>query len=448
MRLPRNPNYVATIVALRTFVDLPNCDNVKSAIIFGSSVIVAKDVKAGDVGLFFPPETQLSTEFIANNNLFRKHEYGNLDPSKAGFFEQQGRVKTMKFRGHKSEGFWIPFSSLNYLVHKVGIDDLSFLDVEGTSFDFVGEHEICRKYIPKSLKHIDTKNKSKGKVARLEDSIVDGQFRFHFDTENLRRNVHKVMSTDLISISDKWHGTSAVYSKVLVKRKLGLFERILDKLGVSIQKSVYGLTYSSRRVIKAVNGEAKGNNNHFYSEDIWGVVAREVEHKIPNGFTVYGEIVGFTPNGEAIQEGYSYRCAKGEHKFVVYRATQTSLDGLVTELGWTQLEEFCAKYGFDLVPFLYVGHANVVFDELDPDDASWSEKFLALLESRYVHDQDCFYNPGLPAEGIVLRIDRLHEAESYKLKNFRFLKRESDELDKGVLDTETAQTEEQEEVLA
>lgn len=93
---PKNRNYAAVVVALQNFVDLPNCDNVKAALIFGNSVIVGKDTKTGDVGVFFPVETQLLREFLANNNLFRKPEWGNVDQEKKGFFEEHGRVKAKR----------------------------------------------------------------------------------------------------------------------------------------------------------------------------------------------------------------------------------------------------------------------------------------------------------------------------------------------------------------
>jgi hypothetical protein len=245
-----------------------------------------------------------------------------------------------------------------------------------------------------------------------------------------------------------------VVAKVLVKRPLSLVERLLKRLGVSVKENEYGLTYSSRRVIKAVNGvEKNGTVNHYYTEDIWGVVAKEVADKIPNGFSLYGEIVGFTPSGEAIQSGYHYGCEKGQHKFLVYRVTLTTIDGLTVELSWPQLKEFCTKYGLEHVTELYYGLAvDVHFNDgsrLDDErdtlfgdefNEKFQADFLEMLESELVSDMDCFFNPGEPAEGIVLRIDRLNEAESYKLKNFRFLEKESKDLDKGVLDTETAET--------
>lgn len=436
MQAPKNPNYAATVVSLQDFRDLPNCDNVKAALIFGNQVIVAKDTPVGALGLFFPVETALSPEFCKHNNLYRKADFGNADPTQTGFFEQHGRVRCMKFRGHKSEGFWIPESSLDFIANPQ-----TNLQV-GDTFDFIDGVEICRKYVPKGHRTPNATGNNKSTPARLEDSIVEGQFRLHFDTENLRRNISKILPTDLISITDKWHGTSAVIAKVLVKRKLSFVERIAKRLGVAVQEQVYGLTYSSRKVIKAVNGVDRAAT-HYYSEDIWGVIAKEVHDRIPNGFTLYGEIVGYTSDGAEIQKGYAYGCMPGEHAFVVYRVTFTNVDGKVYELPWPQAREFCEKQGLRVVPTLFYGPATAIYPLHRPlNTHEWQTGLLNTLEDDYANDSDCLYNPkGTPAEGVVVRIDRLAQAEAFKLKNFRFLERETKMLDKGEVDTETAQTE-------
>lgn len=285
-------------------------------------------------------------------------------------------------------------------------------------------------------------------MPHAEDKIVDGQFRFHIDTENLRRNIHKIQPNDWISISDKWHGTSAIVANVLVKRDLNWFERMLKRFGVKVQESAYGYTWSSRRVVKGVDGEAKDNSVHFYDSDIWGVVCKEIQSLIPKGYTVYGEIVGYTPDGAAIQKGYHYGCQPGQHRFLVYRATVTSVDGKVLELGWHQVKAFCAKYGLEMVKEFRFGQAMDLLAEwsdiLPGDDLSeWQGCLLAALEHRYIHDKMCPYNNmEVPAEGIVVRVERLDEAVAYKLKNYRFLEAESKALDSGEADMETVESEE------
>ncbi len=432
---PKNKNYCGIVVELSQFRILPNCDNVKAALIFGNSVIVAKSVEAGSIGVFFPAETQLDTEFCGQNNLFRHPEWGNVDATKKGFFEEHGRVKAVKFRGHKSEGFWIPIDSLAY----AGVP-LSDIPV-GSEFDTLNGHEICRKYVSPRNHSANPASKKQGRQPRAEDRIVDGQFRFHIDTENLRRNIHKITPNDWISISDKWHGTSAVFSNILIKRELNWIERLAKRLGVNVSDTTYGFTWSSRRVVKGVDGHEKENSIHYYGTDVWGTVANRVQSVIPKGYTLYGEIVGFTSDGGIIQKGYHYGCQPGTHRFLVYRITTTNTDGRVLEFSWGQMQEFCLKYGLEMVHTYFHGRASdLVIPADDESLESWQGGFLAAIERLYVTDRMCQHNNNeVPAEGIVVKVERLDAPESYKLKNFKFLEFETKQLDAGVVDIEEQQ---------
>ena len=108
---PKNENYSAIVVEIKTLITLEKCDNVQGAIIMGNQVIVSKSVKIGDVGLYFPLECALSKEYLSNNNLYNKPEL-NLDNTQKGYFDENGRVRCQRFRGHKSEGLFMPLESL------------------------------------------------------------------------------------------------------------------------------------------------------------------------------------------------------------------------------------------------------------------------------------------------------------------------------------------------
>ena len=58
-----NPNYCATIVAIENIISLEGCDNICATTIFGNNVIVSKDVKIGDVGIYFPVECSIKDIF-------------------------------------------------------------------------------------------------------------------------------------------------------------------------------------------------------------------------------------------------------------------------------------------------------------------------------------------------------------------------------------------------
>lgn len=262
IQTPANRNYAAVVVEIDKLVDLDNCDNVKAALIFGNSVIVSKDTQLGSKGLFFPVESALSKEFLSANNLYRENTW-NADTTKKGFFEPTGRVKAVKFRGHKSEGFWVPVSYLESITASYNSIPV------GTELDTINGVEICRKYVPVGQGGDGTQKSGKPRTARLEDRIVDGQFTFHVDTDNLRRNIDRISPDDVISISEKWHGTSAVFANLLINKPLKWYQRLAKVVGVQIEGDVYyGLIWSSRRVVKGVDGEAKAGSIHYYSRKL------------------------------------------------------------------------------------------------------------------------------------------------------------------------------------
>lgn len=170
----KNENYAAVVVEIKTLLPLANCDNVQAAIIMGNQVIVSKEVKTGDIGLYFPLETQLSEIYLKNNNLYRKPEM-NLKPTLKGYFEENGRIRCIKFRGNKSEGLFMPIESVQFA------GGLHFNTND--TFDEINGFEICRKYI---IKHIHTPgtsgSKKDKKSKKYESKLVENQFRFHQDT--------------------------------------------------------------------------------------------------------------------------------------------------------------------------------------------------------------------------------------------------------------------------
>lgn len=169
-----NQNYCATVVEIKTLIPLENCDNVQAALIMGQQVIVSKEVKVGDIGLYFPVECQLGKEYLSNNNLYKNAEL-NVDNTKKGYFEENGRIKCVKFRGHKSEGLFMPINSLKMSsMFTVKIGDC-FNELEGVV--------ICIKYIVKQNRTPGAPGSGKLRNKQpKETKIIDNQFRFHEDT--------------------------------------------------------------------------------------------------------------------------------------------------------------------------------------------------------------------------------------------------------------------------
>lgn len=184
LKTPKNENYAAVVVQIKTLVPIPNCDNVVHAVIMGNQVVVSKDLKFGDIGLYFPLETQLSESYLSNNNLYRKSEL-NTDPTQKGYFEENGRIRCVKFRGNKSEGLFMPLESLKFADDSLIEDMFSTGKLTiplGTCFDEINGVEICRKYVVKKHNTPGTPGSKKDKTKKFESKLVDNQFRFHDDT--------------------------------------------------------------------------------------------------------------------------------------------------------------------------------------------------------------------------------------------------------------------------
>lgn len=310
---------------------------------------------------------------------------------------------------------------------KINIKELKV----GDEFTTINDVVLCEKYV------VPCRNNNPGgkapKQPKRINRLVENQFYLHGSTDNLRKNIDKINPDAIIGIHYKKHGTSMVCGNILVKKKLNWYERLGKKLGLKVIDTEYDIVYSSRQVVKNqyLNEETGAG---YYGEDIWGVVAKEIGHLIPKNWTIYGEIIGFTPSGSPIQGKYDYGCKPKEHKFYVYKVSIVNEDGHLTYLTDKQIEEWCLKV--DLLysdTLLYYGAAYALFSKLigksknkDFNLQEWREKFIELLEKEY-NEKDCkMCLNKVPEEGIVLRVEKTFEYEAYKLKSKKFILMESD----------------------
>lgn len=435
-----NPNYLAKIIRLDNLRKHPNADRLQITTIDGNNVITGLNAREGMLYVYFPLECAINKEYLKYSNSFQDSNL-NKDTEVKGYFPSTGRVRATRLRNQKSEGYVVPVSDItDWLKNDFNISFDITEEHVNTEFNMICEFELCRKYVVKFVREQpQQKNqKKKAKVSRL----VDEQFHFHIDTPQLRKFISFVHPEDYISITRKLHGTSAIFSKVMCVKPLKWFERILKRLGVNIVDQQYDLVYSSRKVVK--NGyldPSEANHNHYYSSDIWGVCARKYEQFLKDGISLYGEIVGYTPEGDGIQKDYDYGCEPNSHDFYVYRVTYTSSSGDVYEMSPREMKEYCNRYGIKTVPEIYYGKAKD-FYILDVNE-HWHQNFLEKLSDDYLEkDCDLCLN-SVPDEGICLRVDKPLDIEIYKLKSFAFLERETKMLDEGEVDMETVESEEE-----
>lgn len=420
-----NPNYLAKVIELKGLHKHPNADRLQVVSIDFQNVITGPDAKDGDIYVFFPLECKINTNFLSATNAFRDKEL-NADKEQVGFFENKGRVRAVKLRGEKSMGYIVPYHVVSdFTQERIG-EPLTI----GEEFDTMNGVLMCEKYqVPVK----QGTQRSLGKKPRIS-RLVDGQVRLHVDTENLRKNMYKIEPQHNVSITYKLHGTSFWVANVLTKRKLNIVERLLKKLGVAIKDQEYDYVYGSRKVVK--NEYETQKTQDYYGGDMWGTIKDELKEFVPKGYTFYGECVGYTKGGEAIQSKYDYGCLQHFHKNYIYRITFTNADGLVRELSNAEIERWANNAGFEFVPLIYTGTLQDLYPDIGLEE-HWHENVMKKLEELY-EGKDCYMCKNVvPAEGIVLRKESGTEFEAYKLKSFKFLEYETALLDAGVEDMES-----------
>lgn len=445
-----NVNYLAKIVEIKDFTphSNPEVTRLKAAHVDGFNILVGIDEKPGKF-VYFPTSCCINPQFLSFANLYR-HAEKNANPEATGMFEDNGRVKAIKLKGQVSEGFLLPVQILcNFVVDSTNVAfDENDCPV-GIEFDEV-EHKgksfwINKKFVVHNQQGSGGSSKSRyDKKVKLFDRVIEDQFRFHYTTVIYRKDPQFIGPDDLIHISDKWHGTSAIFAYVLCKHPLTFKEKIAKWL-TGEEFNRYEYLYASRSVVK--NGKiAEKAKPGFYGEgnDVWGEAFEYVKPFLVKGMTIYAEIVGYLPNGGYIQKNYDYGCVPpkpGEkytpekhYKVRVYRITLTNVDGVTHEFSTLEVQQWCKYNGLIPVIERYYGKAKDLYPNLNTEQ-HWNENFIEALASdeRFYMEKnspDC--ENKVPHEGIVLKKEDM-VPRAVKLKCFAFLgKVEQPELDAGI----------------
>lgn len=411
-----NKNYAITVIAVGEPHDLQGLDNLVGVSIYGLQALTTRGIKAGDLRLLFVSEAQIGERYAHENDLNRKAEFNKTDET--GFLEQNRRVRAIKLRKHTSNALLMPLSSLAY----TGLD-VSMLRV-GDTFDTVGGETIVQKYeLPKKQQPGQPK-------AKHRTSVEEKHFPQHIDTEHLFRNWSRFTEPVQAVVTQKLHGTSARYGRVPVPRSKSWLERKIINRWFKTPDTEFGHVAGSRRVIKGQPG-----NQHFYSTDVWSEYGKRLEGVIPENCVVYGELVGFTPDGEAIQKGYTYNQKPGECELFVYRVAFVNAQGVIADLSWDGVKEFCRSAGLRHTPELerlylrpsdeleeYLKH--VYLDVRLSEGDEFEEAPIPLSDPKTVDEGIC-----VRVEGVVPHI--------YKVKSPQFLEHETRQLDSEVPDLES-----------
>lgn len=459
--------YSGYITRLKNVHKHPNADRLLLAECFGNQVIVSTDYTEGQLGVYFPSDGQLCQEYCEINNLLRKKdENGN---NIGGYMDEKRRVTAVKLRGEKSDGLFMPLTSLaNFTI----VSDLK----EGDTITVLNGVEICKKYIPPRKSgswHGGAPKKAKANFAPT--------FYEHIDTEQLAYHLNDFRAGDVVELTLKMHGTSGRtgYLPLVVgyKDSFGCMAgNAIRNISARLRKRPapnpyhdgeaiyeYGYVTGTRRVVLD-----DAHDGGFYSDNQFRhEMAKKFEGKLHKGETVYYEIVGFVNESIPIMSScdnkkikdkefikqygdttvFSYGCdPKGdwEEKYksgapdvldfdyifppkcevYVYRMTMSNDEGDIVEMSPSQMRLRCDQMGVKYVPVFetfMISEMGVDVNgdgETDTHVISPGEYVLRKVEE-YFDGPDPIGKTHI-REGVVARIVNRPNITVYKHKNFSF----------------------------
>lgn len=406
------------IVSKITVRPHPNADSIQLGTCRGNQVVVGMDTKTGDLGCFFNTDGQLSMQFAEANNLIAVHDAAGKKIG-GGFFDDNRRVRSQKFRGERSDGYWVPLSFFNYL------GNVPELRQEGFEFDELKGQPICNKYVTEA-----TARAIRNQQARPRKSNI--MFAKHFETEKWREQNYKIQPGSLIVITEKLHGTSHRLAKVLRQKVYTGWRKVLvdlaSRLGLA-PKLEWIIVHGTRNTV--LNDEL---TDAYYGTDFRANATRFLEPNLRKGEVIYGEIVGFVDDDKMVMErqdteklkdkaifkkyggkmAYAYGQARGTCKFYVYRITQVNEDGDAVDLSWTQVKARCSELGVSHVPEL-TGPFHMLTGDAFPAHLN---DLNTAIENTYVEGPSTLDSSHI-REGVCVRVE--HEKGSFILKSKSFL---------------------------
>ena len=252
---PKNPNYCATVTRIRSLVKLNNSDFLQGVPLFGLQAIVSLDSQVGDLGVLFPAECQLSTDYSSYNNLYR-HNTLNRDLDAKGYLEDSRRIRAIKLRGNVSNALFMPLESLSFT--GVNIADLK----EGDEFDELNGIEICKKY--EIIRRVGSGQAKQPKTTRIDQRLFPQQT----DVSQWFRMEHTVPDDTWVVATQKLHGANIRIGNIPVARKLSWIEKIAKKIGIRVSDQEYAIIYGSHKVVKDANNP---DQVHFYSLELTSI---------------------------------------------------------------------------------------------------------------------------------------------------------------------------------
>ncbi len=322
-------NFKVPVTCIKEIKPHSGADKLELAIIYGFQVIVPKGAfKVGDVVIYVPVDSILSSR--VENVVFGPESKVKL---------HKGRVRQIRLRGLASQGMAIKPDDMYPIIAEYAaakkIKEINILPEQDLS-EILG---IC-KYEPgpKGLPSTPGVKRDKPRENPLMHK--------YGGCENIKWRPDFFEGLE-VTVQEKLHGTNARYA-LLPNKPNTLWKRFLKLIGM-LPKLEF--CYGSNNV----QLQSKGYKNGFYSEDVYGKMAKQeqISEKLRPGETVFGEIVG-----PGIQNNYHYDIPEGQHRLVIFDVK--FYDGTKTRwLNPAEVRAFALERGFEMVPTLYQGPYNL-----------------------------------------------------------------------------------------
>lgn len=424
--------YCAQIITIPQLEPIEDSDHLAKVNVLGETVVVRKDEFAkGDVCLFFPRECEINDMFLHLNSMY-KDRLANENQEKEGYIERNGRVRTIKLRGILSTGLIVQLPTLYKWIAWVDKQFDALLknnDVEAKRIvnsidsykDYISgievnsrEYWLTKPYIPakceNQFEYLQRQSKK-----RMDKK--DFKLKFHYDTEPLERNIEsgivKLNEYESMRVSVKHHGTSFIAGNVKVDSKLcKLLKKMhFNKLTDMLPKK-HQVQFASR---------TQNRTNDKLS--LWYRIGKLIEDFIPQGYTVYGELVGYDiTRGSLIQKDYDYKCKPNTCKLVIYRITKQTETDTTVECRYEEANAVANLIGSKIDKtkgLTEVYHVECEIIPLLPFDTD-----IKFLKERYniEGNESMCYNK-VPREGLVIVFDD-DTSMAWKVKSKAFLEKE------------------------
>lgn len=309
------------VVAVEHVEKHPNADRLDIARFAGWSIVTQKgNFTSGDRAVYFPIDSILPSELELE-----------LFPPESKIKLTKSRIKTIKIRGAISQGMLVP------------ANDPSIVSRCGQVFlgDDITEKLGVTKYEPP----IEQQPIGLG-VARARKKHPF--FPEYSKIPHFKNYPDLFVEGEQVVVTEKIHGTN--FRAGWVPVQLDTFWKRLKygALWLFGKAEEWEFVFGSHHV----NIAEKWSYNGFYKKNVYAEAVENygLQHRIPLGFVIYGEIYG-----PGVQSGYSYGLDPEDRRMAIFDVLVTDQNHKQRYLDWEGVEHFSKATMLPLVPVIYKG---------------------------------------------------------------------------------------------